>query len=1121
MHLQKLQHSLLKHELEQQATRLSSNDVNAATSNYQSPQLPSSSIPSKLEVDSTPPLYQHHSGIGIDYTATGQSKQPAREDLKRATLPAHSTLLNQQPSGKQTNGKKVLSIFHNLLSRNQSGKQQQQQQQHPNESNDDHSKNYSNLKNLKRTTSTTIASNFNNVNTKSKELSTPPPPPPPPSGSSAAPATGMKSLLSFNTASMLLFGGGGGGGGGGAGGYSKSSAKSGSYNVSGGLKHPSTDVRVNASGKESSSSSKYSRRSYDDLAVAHHTAQLPAKTGSKQKAAVSKRSEKALAEEESVANNENLGDDEENDDDDDYDETSIVYSTKNNGLIFLPSPPKPATKKQPLDQQQHQQQQQQQLNYENLGGSSNYDIELLDHQRKKNAYLKPVLSSGEEEETEEFSCTNTNVGGGGGVGLDEDEVFVPASTVSASNNNSTDEGAFDNCEYSYVDNLRNHSVSKQLSKTNLLNSTAAAAMAAAAATALTTTNNNNNNTEEDSGVKATTGCFVQNSDSFSSTTSSSASSSSSSKHSGKSTPPHLPIVVLPNMMAMPDESSSSSSESVSMNSLSTMVIRNPPQVQHMNCNEEQPISTASSVMSLRDRFEQLRPDSPTTNSSNIKQQQQQQQQATCLSTIMGARKPQFQQQHKTQQQQTPDLAISTGNLRENNNNNNNNNSSDNNALLPHSPALSSISTTSSTCSSSLHNGMDNNAGSSSTYSSISFENTTRTGSGRGSNYNSNTSCHQQLLTTMVVASDLQNVPLYATEAVSETLIAEEQLNEPEIAAASEFNIYTFMYKMNAKPGALNRHKFYSSYKQVVSGFVNSLYGTGEDSKPTGSFYVEYILDPALLAADSLVHQTKPQRHSAIHQSCDTQPELVSYMLTLDFFKPLLPSTKFASVLADMSRFAATQLFAENFSCLHTMALNPDPIADDLALYLDNLHESLKLQGGSTANSPDFNLSMLYELLHGQMRSEHEISLESNEKFDLCKLRLKCLLYFKLEVFGQELERVGSLSDQNNQIGARVLKQLEDNLNVTMLELDKFKLLVNESGVITNLLLKLCNKLATIENVIQLTHSARLTTRDDGKSEEIELLKQEFSQTQRKREEAVFLRNGIDKRAAFVSDFLLK
>jgi len=37
----------------------------------------------------------------------------------------------------------------------------------------------------------------------------------------------------------------------------------------------------------------------------------------------------------------------------------------------------------------------------------------------------------------------------------------------------------------------------------------------------------------------------------------------------------------------------------------------------------------------------------------------------------------------------------------------------------------------------------------------------------------------------------------------------------------------------------------------------------------------------------------------------------------------------------------------------------------------------------------------------------------------------------------------------------------------------------------------------------------------------ELLKQELNQIQRKKEEAIFLRNGIDKRANTVSDYLIK
>lgn len=39
--------------------------------------------------------------------------------------------------------------------------------------------------------------------------------------------------------------------------------------------------------------------------------------------------------------------------------------------------------------------------------------------------------------------------------------------------------------------------------------------------------------------------------------------------------------------------------------------------------------------------------------------------------------------------------------------------------------------------------------------------------------------------------------------------------------------------------------------------------------------------------------------------------------------------------------------------------------------------------------------------------------------------------------------------------------------MSSLEMEKFKLLVNESDVLTNLLLKLCNKIAHTENTIQI------------------------------------------------------
>ena len=128
--------------------------------------------------------------------------------------------------------------------------------------------------------------------------------------------------------------------------------------------------------------------------------------------------------------------------------------------------------------------------------------------------------------------------------------------------------------------------------------------------------------------------------------------------------------------------------------------------------------------------------------------------------------------------------------------------------------------------------------------------------------------------------------------------------------------------------------------------------------------------------------------------------------------------------------------------------------------------------------------------------------------------------------------------------------------LTTVELDKYKLLVSESDVINNLLLKLGNKLATIDNSVQIIELKHLQyTKYDSinycndlnsqYTKQLvslfifklmfkfnffvfifsfnlkEILKQEFSQIQRKKEEALFLKNGINKRAATVSDFLVK
>ncbi len=50
--------------------------------------------------------------------------------------------------------------------------------------------------------------------------------------------------------------------------------------------------------------------------------------------------------------------------------------------------------------------------------------------------------------------------------------------------------------------------------------------------------------------------------------------------------------------------------------------------------------------------------------------------------------------------------------------------------------------------------------------------------------------------------------------------------------------------------------------------------------------------------------------------------------------------------------------------------------------------------------------------------------------------------------------------------------MEQNSHLTKMEFDKYKLLVSESDVINNLLIKLSNKLATIDNSIQIIELIR-------------------------------------------------
>lgn len=75
-------------------------------------------------------------------------------------------------------------------------------------------------------------------------------------------------------------------------------------------------------------------------------------------------------------------------------------------------------------------------------------------------------------------------------------------------------------------------------------------------------------------------------------------------------------------------------------------------------------------------------------------------------------------------------------------------------------------------------------------------------------------------------------------------------------------------------------------------------------------------------------------------------------------------------------------------------------------------------------------------------------------------------------------------------------------------------------------MKLCNKQANNENLIKHAKLKRTTLLLDNNGmqkpeDESEVFAQELQQIQRKRDEAMFLKNGIDKRAKSVATILSK
>ena len=96
-------------------------------------------------------------------------------------------------------------------------------------------------------------------------------------------------------------------------------------------------------------------------------------------------------------------------------------------------------------------------------------------------------------------------------------------------------------------------------------------------------------------------------------------------------------------------------------------------------------------------------------------------------------------------------------------------------------------------------------------------------------------------------------------------------------------------------------------------------------------------------------------------------------------------------------------------------------------------------------------------------------------------------------------------------------------NASKSDMDKFKLLISENEMIINLIVKQCHKLATLENKISLNKFTTVISKQStaGSYSNIADIENELSQTQRKKEEASYLKHGIRKRELIVRDFLKK
>ena len=303
-----------------------------------------------------------------------------------------------------------------------------------------------------------------------------------------------------------------------------------------------------------------------------------------------------------------------------------------------------------------------------------------------------------------------------------------------------------------------------------------------------------------------------------------------------------------------------------------------------------------------------------------------------------------------------------------------------------------------------------------------------------------------------------------------------------------------------------------------------------------------------------------------------------YKLTLDYYHAAVLSARFQLNYVP-SKVKVADAHDEHTRLDDMLKFNMAKMLPHSYSSSSNGNSSSSSSNGCGANNNDellaqFELNLSKRRLWRRHRplDDDNDDVAGGVELDTTRRRLIGLLASKLDYFNEQLILNVTSGELNEKLGKKILGWLEakpanssssssssgpttttatTTTTLSRLELDKYKLLVSETDVIAQLLLRLCSKLANTDNLIQIMQLKRMQMRasnaaksDDNEkqnngddeddeddddeeeesarmAEEIEILKQDMSQIQRKKEEALFLKSGIDKRALNVSNILAK